>query len=119
MNASMKVMIVEGISDKRKLSRIISEPITIVCTNGTLGIERFDELLEKYKLDDKEVYIFVDEDSPGKQLRRQLAHELPHGVHLYTELEYKEVAETPDHMLATILAEKHIRVYSIYLMDDR
>ncbi|MGM8365230.1 toprim domain-containing protein [Virgibacillus sp. W0181] len=117
---SNRIMIVEGLSDKKKLERIITdEDLTIVCTNGTLGIERFDEMLEEYDLDYNEVFIFVDEDPPGIALRKQLMQELPHAIHLYTDSEYKEVAETPEHILATILAGKRIRVNPLYLVEGK
>lgn len=113
---SNKVMIVEGLSDKRKIEKMLVDRITIICTNGTLGIERFDEMLETYNLDDNVVYIFVDEDPSGIALRKQLARELPHAIHLYTDNEYKEVAETPSHILALILAGKHIHVHPKYFI---
>src|SRR5690625_6495266 len=70
------VIIVEGLTDKKQVEKVIDEDVTIVCTHGTFGIERFDELLETYDLDHKEVFILVDEDKAGIQLRKQLAREL-------------------------------------------
>lgn len=59
-----KVIIVEGRSDKRKVESIISEPVEIICTNGTLGTAKLDELIDA--LYDKEVYILVDSDEAGR-----------------------------------------------------
>lgn len=113
---SDKVIIVEGLTDKKEIKKIITEDITIICTNGTFGIGRFEELLETYDLDYKEVFILVDEDEPGIRLRKQLSRELPHALHIYISSEYKEVATTPAYFLATALASKRIMVNPIYLV---
>lgn len=105
-----KIIIVEGLTDKRQISKVITEHVNIVCTNGTFGIERFDELLETYRLDEKEVFILVDEDESGMKLRKQLGHELPHAKHVYVSSEFREVAKTPAHILASILTRKGIEV---------
>src|SRR5690625_3601404 len=103
-----KVIIVEGLTDKREIEKVITEDVTIICTNGTLGIEKFDELLETYDLDHQDVYIFVDEDDSGIKLRKQLTRELPHAEHIYISSEFKEVATTPGNELATALrSEEH------------
>ncbi|GAB3057663.1 toprim domain-containing protein [Virgibacillus ainsalahensis] len=111
-----KVIIVEGVTDKRQIEKLITDDVTIVCTNGTLGVERFDELLETYDLDHKDVIIMVDEDEPGVKLRRQLARELPHAEHIFVSSEYREVATTPENILATALLSKHIAVNPIFAL---
>ena len=112
---SEKVIIVEGLTDKRKIEQILNENVTIICTNGTLSINRFDELLEIYDLDENDVYIFVDEDKSGLKLRKQLARELPHAEHIYISSEYREVATTPTKILASLLVAKHFEVRPFYL----
>lgn len=112
---SEKVIIVEGLTDKRKIEQILNESVTIVCTNGTLGISRFDELLETYDLDINDVYIFVDEDKSGLKLRKQLARELPHAKHIYISSEYREVATTPAKILASLLVSKRFQVRPFFL----
>ena len=112
---SEKVIIVEGLTDKRKIEQILNENVTIICTNGTLSINRFDELLETYDLDENDVYIFVDEDKSGLKLRKQLARELPHAEHIYISSEYREVATTPTKILASLLVAKHFEVRPFYL----
>lgn len=112
---SNKVIIVEGLTDKREIKKIITEDVTVLCTNGTLGVERLDDLLETYDLDNKDVFIFVDEDAPGIKLRRQLRRELPHAEHIYVSSEYREVATTPGHILATALVSKGVAVNPIFL----
>lgn len=111
----VKVIIVEGLTDKRQIEKIIDDEVTIVCTNGTFGVGRFDDLLETYELDEKEVFIFVDEDQSGLKLRKQLARELPHAEHLHVSSEYRQVASTPERVLATTLVSKHISVHPLYL----
>ncbi|KKE79565.1 topoisomerase [Oceanobacillus caeni] len=115
---SEKVIIVEGLTDKRQIEKVINDDVTIVCTNGTLGVERFDEMLEMYQLDDRDVFILVDEDRSGIKLRKQLARELPHADHIYVSSEYREVATTPEHILATTLVGKHFSVNPLFLIKE-
>ncbi len=110
-----KIIIVEGTTDKRKIEKIITEHVKIICTYGTFSVERFDEWLEKYDLDDQEVYILVDEDKAGMNLRKKLGYELPHAKHIYVSEEYGEVASTPEEILAQILVSNHIKINPIYL----
>lgn len=113
---SDKVIIVEGLTDKKQIEKIITEPVTIICTNGTLGVARFDELLDTYDLDNKEVYILADEDNAGMKLRKQLARELPHAEHIHVSGEFREVATTPEFALATALLSKRINVNPLFLI---
>lgn len=111
-----KIIIVEGLSDKKHIEKILNDDtINIVCTNGTFGVEKFDELLEIYHLDETDVFILVDEDASGLKLRKQLGRELPHADHIYISSEYREVAATPIKILASILAGKRIGINPIYL----
>ena len=43
-----KIIIVEGTSDRRKIESIIREPVEIVCTNGTIGLSKMDELVDQF-----------------------------------------------------------------------
>lgn len=110
-----KVIIVEGVTDKKKVEKIITEDVVIICTFGTLGVERFDELLYEYDLDNRYVFILVDEDKAGIQLRKTLSKELPHAEHIYISGEFREVATTPDKLLAVALAAKGIDVNPLFL----
>src|SRR5690625_7492320 len=105
-DGSDRIVIVEGLTDKKQIEKVIIDEITIVCTNGTLGVEKFDEMLEGYDLDHSDVYILVDEDDAGMKLRKQLAHELPHAEHIYVSSEFREVATTPEDVLATALVDR-------------
>lgn len=108
-----KVLIVEGKSDKRKVQRIVQEPIEIICTNGTIGITRLDELIDY--VSDKDVYILVDADDSGEKLRKQFIRELPEAEHIYIDKMYKEVATSPEYHLATVLLAANIDVKAEYL----
>lgn len=108
-----KIIIVEGKSDKRKVENIIREPIDIICTNGTIGIAKMDELLEE--LGDKDVYILVDADNSGEKLRKQFKRELPEAEHIFIDKMYKEVASAPEHHLATVLLQANIDIFPKYL----
>lgn len=108
-----KVIIVEGTSDKRKVKGIIREPIEIICTNGTIGINRLEELIDS--LFDKEVYILVDADEAGEKLRKQFKREFPEAEHLYIDKSYREVATAPVHHLATVLVQANIDIFTEFL----
>ncbi|RSK28467.1 hypothetical protein EJF36_17215 [Bacillus sp. HMF5848] len=108
-----KVIVVEGKSDRKKIEAIINEPIEIICTNGTIGISKLDELIDEIVC--KDVYIMVDTDTAGEKLRKQFKRELPEAVHLYVDKIYREVASAPDHHVATILLSANIDVNSKYL----
>lgn len=110
-----RIIIVEGSTDKTQVEKVLSENITIICTYGTFSIERFDELLEKHHLDDREVYILVDEDRAGIELRKQLTRELSHAIQLHISEEFKEVASTPEKVLAQLLLSNHFDVKLFYL----
>jgi toprim domain protein len=103
-----KVIIVEGKTDKQKLMQILKEPVEIICTHGTLGIERLEELA--LTIEDKDVYILVDADEAGMKLRKNLQYELPYAEHLYINKIYKEVARTPLMYLAKILLNAHFEI---------
>ncbi|GAA5417123.1 ribonuclease M5 [Paraliobacillus ryukyuensis] len=110
------VLIVEGRTDKRQIEKIITDTLTIICTNGTLGIEKMEQMIIDYDLDNREVFILVDEDEAGHKLRKQLSIELPHAKHIYIDKTFREVAATPETELATALVSRRITVNPIYLM---
>jgi len=119
-NDKMKIIIVEGKQDKKRLEKIIDgrDCIQIICTFGTFSVALFDEMLDRYDLDNHDVYIFVDEDKPGKQLRHQLNQELPHAKNMYIPEEHVEVEATPYHILATELVKFHMKINPLYLVKD-
>ncbi|WP_458306043.1 toprim domain-containing protein [Aneurinibacillus baijiui] len=103
-----KVIIVEGKTDKKRLEKIIAEPVEIICTHGTLSSDKLDGIYQQTGA--SEVYIFVDEDAPGKKLRAQLRNEFPNAYHLYTRRSYTEIARTPYEHLLKILRDAHFEV---------
>ncbi|MFB1051189.1 toprim domain-containing protein [Paraliobacillus sp. JSM ZJ581] len=116
MAESKRILIVEGLTDKIQIEKIVTDAITIICTNGTLGVEKMEQLINDFQLDDCDVFILVDEDEAGHKLRKQLTIELPHAQHIYIDKTYREVAATPEVELATALVSKHINVDPIYLI---
>src|SRR5699024_1733514 len=114
-DGSDRIIIVEVLTDKRQIEKVITDEITIVCTKGTLGVEKFDEMLEGYDLDHKDVYILDEENDAGMKHRKQLAHVLPHAEHIYVSCEFREVVTTPEDVLATALVDKDIIVNPIFI----
>ncbi|TMN21281.1 topoisomerase [Lentibacillus cibarius] len=112
---SEKVIIVEGLTDKQQIKKVLTDDAEIVCTNGTLSVEKLDELLDTHDLDNRDVYILVDEDDSGNKIRRQLTHELPHARHIHVNSEFREVAATPVQLLAEALVGEEIAVNPIFL----
>lgn len=113
MDESHKVIIVEGSSDKRKVQRVLKESVEIICTNGTIGVAKLDELIDS--LFNKDVYILVDADASGEKLRKQFKREFPEANHLYIDRMYREVATAPANHLATVLIGANIDVHTEYL----
>ncbi|SEB07715.1 toprim domain protein [Thalassobacillus cyri] len=112
----LPILIVEGITDKKHINKILDDQVEILCTHGTLGVERMEEMILDYNLDDRSVYILVDEDDSGHKLRKQLTYELPHAEHIYVDKAYREVATTPEPELARALLSQHFNVKPIYLI---
>lgn len=111
-----KIIIVEGLSDKLHVRKVLKEEIEIVCTHGTFGVEKFDQMLYDYDLDNRDVYIFVDADESGLKLRKQLAQELPHASHMYIPDVYQEVERTPENVIAVELVKHCFQVDNFYLL---
>ena len=59
-----KVIIVEGKSDKKRVQQVIAEPANIICTHGTMSIDKIDNMIET--LYDKQVYVLADSDDEGE-----------------------------------------------------
>src|SRR5699024_9623945 len=106
----------EGINDKRFIQKVLREKVLIICTYRTVGIEKFDEMLEDYDLDNREVYIFVDAYEPSIELRSKLMKELPHDQHMYIPSEHVEVEATTENIIATELVKHNFDIHPIYLM---
>ncbi|OMP67909.1 toprim domain-containing protein [Domibacillus epiphyticus] len=111
-----KTIIVEGSSDRKRVAEIVREPVDIICTNGTIGVSRLDELVDE--LFERDVYILVDADASGEKLRRQFKRELPQARHLYIDRRYKEVAAAPHRYLASVLMSADIDVHGEFLQKE-
>lgn len=106
-------IIVEGLSDKKKVMKVLNEPAEVICTNGTIGLSKLDELVEE--LEGRDIFILVDSDSSGDKLRKQLKREFPLARNLYIDRKFKEVATAPLEHLAQILLRARIDVHTQYL----
>ncbi|MDQ0215137.1 toprim domain protein [Oikeobacillus pervagus] len=111
-----KVIIVEGTTDKRKIKTVIKEPVEIICTNGTIGLTKIDELVDE--LLGRDVYILVDADDSGEKLRKLFKQEFPEAKHLYIDRMYKEVATAPYWHLCSVLLSANLDVHSKYVEKD-
>ena len=62
------MLIVEGKTDKRRIEEVLIEPVQIICTHGTMGISKLDEILDQ--LNGSDIYILSDADKEGKNIRK-------------------------------------------------
>lgn len=111
-----RVIIVEGKTDKKRLLQVLDEPVEIVCTYGTLGLDKLEELIIEYSED--EVCVLLDADDAGDKARRLFKQEFPNVRHVYTHRMYREVATTPLHVLAQILEGAHFVVKMLDVEED-
>lgn len=109
-----RVVVVEGGSDRKRLQKVLAEPIEIICTNGTVSPYRIEELLKPYE--DCQVYVFVDADASGEKIRALFKREFPEVLHLYTERVYRQVETTPFRTLAAILLSEGFEVHPQFLL---
>jgi toprim domain protein len=112
MKPDAPVIIVEGKNDRNRLRRIVSEEIEIICTYGTPGTERLEQL--KKQVGERDVFIFTDNDPSGKKIRARLRDAFPDAEQLYTKKGYAGVEGTPeDYMirqLEKVGLEEYIRI---------
>ena len=97
-----KVIIVEGKSDKKKVQQVIAEPVNIICTHGTMSIDKLDDMIET--LYGKQVYILADSDDEGEKIRKWFKRYLSESEHIYVDKTYCEVARCPKNYLAHVLS---------------
>lgn len=105
-------IIVEGKNDRSKLQRLLSSEIDILCTYGTLNSTRLEAL--RNQVNDDEVFLFMDNDSSGKQIRGVLRDAFPDAGHIYTHRGYAGVEGTPDEYLIAQLEKAALNEYIIY-----
>ena len=124
-------IIVEGKNDKRRLRRLLTDSIMIVCTYGTLSVDRLEKL--KKQIGDRDVYLiesfpktyaFVFDAIVGITVVDQTSHagsvdfsdRLYSNVHLRIEDEFCDLA-----MRIIALIEYHVeRIFdrfAVFLCD--
>lgn len=96
-----KVIVVEGKTDKKRVQEVIDEPVQIICTHGTMGIDKLDDMIEH--LYERPVYILVDSDKEGRRIRQWFKHYLSESEHIFVDRTYSEVARCPRPYLAKVL----------------
>lgn len=99
-----KVIVVEGKTDKAQVKKVIDEPVQIICTNGTMSIDKIDNMIET--LYDKQVYILVDSDDEGEKIRGWFKRYLSESKHIRVDKQYCEVARCPKNYLSRLLEKK-------------
>jgi len=88
-------IIVEGKNDRSKLEAVLDlTRVDIYCTFGTPGTERLEQL--KDEIGDRMVYIFTDNDVPGKKIRGLLRDAFPDAEHIHTNKGFAGVEGTPE-----------------------
>lgn len=106
------VIIVEGINDKKRLAKLLSAEIEIICTYGTLSNAKLEKL--KQNIRNKELFIFTDNDASGKKIRAILKDTFPDGEQIYTKKGYAGVEGTPDEYLIQQLEKAGLEAYIRY-----
>ncbi|WP_252503957.1 toprim domain-containing protein [Sporosarcina sp. Marseille-Q4943] len=109
-----KVLIVEGGSDRKRLQKVLAEPVEIICTNGTVSPYRIEEMLMPYE--DCELFVFLDADESGEKIRSLFKRDYPEAIHLYTERAYRQVETTPYRVLAAVLLSENFDVRPEFLL---
>jgi toprim domain protein len=105
-------IIVEGKNDKNRLKRLITSEIEIYCTFGTPGSAQMERLVKQ--VEQRQVYIFTDNDSSGRRIRGILRDYFPDADHLYTRRGYPGVEGTPDDYLIAQLEKAGLESFVIY-----
>ncbi|GGI39037.1 toprim domain-containing protein [Mammaliicoccus stepanovicii] len=111
MTMIKKVIVVEGISDKKRVKEVLNDQVHIVCTHGTMGVEKMDEMLEE--MYGKQVYVLVDQDKEGKKIRQWFKKYVSESEHIYVDSTFSEVARCPRQYLANVL-----NYYGFKVNDD-
>ena len=117
MNLSDKVLIVEGKTDKRRLEEVLVEPARIICTYGTMGISKLDEIFEQ--LGDSEIYILSDADKEGRKIRQWFKRHLSESTHIYIDPKFGEVGRCPHDYIANLLLRHGFYVNTALIMKGK
>ncbi|HCT6565289.1 TPA: toprim domain-containing protein [Staphylococcus aureus] len=98
-----KVIIVEGKSDKKRVQQVIAEPVNIICTHGTMSIDKLDDMIES--LYDKQVFVLADSNNEGDRIRNWFKRYLSESEHIFIDKTYCQVANCPKQYLAHVLSK--------------
>lgn len=98
-----KVIIVEGKSDKKRVQQVIAEPVNIICTHGTMSIDKIDDMIES--LYGKQVFVLADSDDEGERIRKCFKRYLSECEHIFIDKTYCQVANCPKKYLANVLTK--------------
>ncbi|WP_414043682.1 toprim domain-containing protein [Macrococcus animalis] len=102
MSVITKVIVVEGKRDKLRLQEVLTEPVHIICTNGTMGIGKLDDMIED--LYHNKVYIMTDSDKAGRKIRSWFKRHLSESNHIHIDPKYGEVGNCPlDYLARTMM----------------
>jgi len=110
------VIIVEGKNDRSRLARLLTPDVPILCTFGTPGSKQLQQIAKK--VGDRAVYIYTDNDAPGKRIRGMLRDLFPDAEQLYTKSGYAGVEGTPDEHLIRQLEKAGLEEYIVYPDPD-
>ena len=97
-----KVIIVEGKSDKKRVQQVIAEPINIICTHGTMSIDKLDDMIET--LYEKQVFVLADSDDEGEKIRKWFKRHLSECENISMWIKHF-VARCPKNYLAHVLSK--------------
>lgn len=117
MSVITKVIVVEGKHDKLRLQKVLTEPVHIICTNGTMGIGKLDEMIED--LYHHKVYIMTDSDKAGRKIRAWFKRHLSESNHIHIDPKYGEVGNCPLDYLARIMTKHHFDVDEQFVMKGK
>lgn len=105
-------IIVEGKNDRSQLRRVLQEEVPVFCTYGTPGSSQLETL--RKQVGDRQVYLFMDNDSSGRRIRGLLRDLFPDAEHLYTRRGYPGVESTPESYLIEQLEKAGLDSYIVY-----
>ncbi|MFD0590712.1 toprim domain-containing protein [Paenibacillus sp. GCM10027627] len=106
------IIVVEGKNDRSRLRRVLDKDVGIYCTYGTPGEEQLQKL--KREIGDRETFIFTDNDSSGRKIRKLLSDLFPDAEHIYTRRGYAGVEHTPEDYLIQQLEKAGLEAHIVY-----
>ena len=87
----------------KRVQQVIAEPVNIICTHGTMSIDKIDDMIES--LYGKQVYVLADSDDEGERIRKWFKRYLSESEHIFIDKTYCQVANCPKN------------IWRMYLLD--